>query len=77
MQRCDNSNSGEDSDDNSESSDDEENTSIRFNGRDGSDNGSGTQVYSDFFFWTCRLFQKHHSGLVFPPTSIENMKSYS
>jgi hypothetical protein len=50
MQRCDNSNSGEDSDDNSESSDDEENTSIRFNGRDGSDNGSGTQVYSDFFF---------------------------
>lgn len=47
MQRCEKSNSGEDSDDNSGSSDDEENTSIRLNARDGSDNGSGTQVYSD------------------------------
>ncbi|KAF3331685.1 two-component response regulator-like PRR37 isoform X2 [Carex littledalei] len=43
MQRCDKSNNSEDSDDNSGSSDDEENTSIRLNARDGSDNGSGTQ----------------------------------
>jgi hypothetical protein len=50
MQRCDKSNSGKDSDDNSESSDDEEHTSIRFNASYGSDNGSGTQVYSDNFF---------------------------
>lgn len=50
MQRCDKSNNSEDSDDNSGSSDDEENTSIRLNARDGSDNGSGTQVYSDTLF---------------------------
>lgn len=49
MQRCDRSNSDEDSDDNSGSSDDEENTSIRLIARDGSDTGSGTRVYSDKF----------------------------
>lgn len=43
-QKCANSKSAEESDNNSDSNDDDDNGSIGLNARDGSDNGSGTQV---------------------------------
>ncbi|WVZ50053.1 hypothetical protein U9M48_001348 [Paspalum notatum var. saurae] len=53
-QKCAKSKSGDESDNNSGSNDDDDDASMRLNARDGSDDGSGTQVQSS---WTKRAVE--------------------